>query len=110
MTVHFSELNDLLLSVFLLRGVGQWSHVHLFGGNEWVTGPARHHLVVLANGQSSCVGSHAPHGSDRRFLRDECPARLGASFGFLHASMELVDFGGHETNTPSSPFLLAWPS
>ena len=27
---------------------------------------------VLANGQSSCVGSQAPHGSDRRFLRDEC--------------------------------------
>ena len=27
---------------------------------------------VLANGQSSCEGSQAPHGSDRRFLRDEC--------------------------------------
>ena len=27
---------------------------------------------VLANGQSSCAGSQAPHGSDRRFLRDEC--------------------------------------
>ena len=26
---------------------------------------------VLANGQSSCEGSQAPHGSDRRFLRDE---------------------------------------
>ena len=27
---------------------------------------------VLADGQSSCKGSQAPHGSDRRFLRDEC--------------------------------------
>ena len=30
------------------------------------------HCCVLANGQSSCEGSQAPHGSDRRFLRDEC--------------------------------------
>ena len=30
------------------------------------------HRDELANGQSSCEGSQAPHGSDRRFLRDEC--------------------------------------
>ena len=32
---------------------------------------------VLANGQSSCEGSQAPHGSDRRFLRDECQFSSG---------------------------------
>ena len=35
------------------------------------------HWFVLANGQSSCVGSHAPHGSDRRFLRDESQSSHG---------------------------------
>ena len=32
---------------------------------------------VLANGQSSCEGCYAPHGSDRRFLRDECQVSHG---------------------------------
>ena len=31
----------------------------------------------LANGQSSCEGCYAPHGSDRRFLRDECQGSHG---------------------------------
>ena len=58
------------------------------GGNEWVTGlsPPRVDVTtastsdpfcVLANGQSSCVGCYAPHGSDRRFFRDECQGSHG---------------------------------
>ena len=48
----------------------QWSSFDCgLGGNEWV-----HHcfnfrsIVVLADGQSSCVGCCAPHGSDRHLL------------------------------------------
>ena len=44
----------------------------------------------LANGQSSCEGSHAPHGSDRRFLRDERQSSHGVRGNLdLHLSLPI---------------------
>ena len=68
--------------------------------NGW-RGLARHHWLwsllqlpvhwfVLANGQSSCVGSQAPHGSDRRFLRDESQSSHG-----VWGNLDLLHFFLH---------------
>ena len=48
------------------------------------------HRFVLANGQSSCVGGQAPHGSDRRFLRDECQSSRG-----VWSNLDLLHFFRH---------------
>ena len=56
-------------------------------------------MCVLANGQSSCEGSLAPHGSDRRFLRDESQSSHGVwgnldlRHFFLHCSGVGVGMG-----------------
>ena len=64
---------------------------------------------VLANGQSSCEGGQAPHGSDRRFLRDECQFSSSHGVRVTWTSTCLFPFlgvwviGGVESLSTGSP-------
>ena len=60
----------------------------------------------LANGQGSCEGSQAPHGSDRRFLLDlhlslPIPSGLGVIGGVGLLSTGSPSGRGSGRNTPA---------
>ena len=80
------------------------------GGNEWVRGPSSaiiscdHYFNFLSIGLSRLTvkvrvcGSQAPHGSDRRFLRDESQSSHG-NLDLLHFFLHCCGVGvGKEWN------------